>query len=64
MDLGITLVVIIILCSAIFTLLLAGKSDEGYRNATKKNTTSLSLVYVVAIIFSLIALGVYIRWFA
>ncbi len=64
MNLGITLVVIIIVCSGIFTLLLAGKGDEGYRKAAKRNTTNLTLIYAVAITLSLIAVGVYIRWFA
>ena len=64
MKLGIFLVVLIVVASFVFTLLLAGKSDEGYRNATVKNTTNLSVIYIVVIVLSFIAVGVYIKWFA
>lgn len=63
MELGIFLVVIILISSLIFTLLLSGKGDEGYSQATKRNTTNLTLIYLIVILFSLIAVGVYIRWF-
>ncbi|SFA90512.1 MULTISPECIES: hypothetical protein [unclassified Bacillus (in: firmicutes)] len=63
MELGIFLVVIILISSLIFTLLLSGKGDEGYSQATKRNTTNLTLIYIIVILFSLIAVGVYIRWF-
>lgn len=64
MKLGIFLVILIVVAAFVFTLLLAGKSDEGYRNATVKNTTNLSVIYIVVIVLSFIAVGVYIKWFA
>lgn len=64
MKLGIFLVILIVVAAFVFTLLLAGKSDEGYRNATIKNTTNLSVIYIVVIVLSFIAVGVYIKWFA
>lgn len=64
MNFAITLVIIIIVLSGIFTLMLAGKGDEGYSKATKRNTMNLSIIYLIVILLSLIAVGVYIRWFA
>jgi len=63
MKIAIIFVIIIIVLSGVFTLLLAGKGDEGYRKATKRNTRNLSLIYLIVILFSLIAVGVYIKWF-
>jgi ABC-type spermidine/putrescine transport system permease subunit I len=64
MVLGISLVVIIVIASFVFTLLLGGKSDEGYSSDTKRNTTNLSAIYIVVILLSFIAVAVYIKWFA
>lgn len=64
MKLLIALVFLILIVSVILTLVLTGKSDENYRESTKKNTTNLTLIYVVIISLSIIALGVYIRFFA
>lgn len=64
MSLAIILVLIIIVMAFVFTLLLAGKADQGYSKATKRNVTNLSFIYLVVIILSLIAVGVYIRWYA
>jgi hypothetical protein len=58
------LVFIILILSVVATLVLTGKSDNNYRESVKRNTTNLTLIYVVIIILSLIALGVYIRFFA
>ncbi|NYE07040.1 uncharacterized protein HemY [Bacillus niacini] len=58
------LVIIILLIAIVSTLLITGKSDENYRGSTKRNTTNLTLIYVVVITLSLISLGVYIRFFA
>jgi len=58
------LVIIIIIISGIATLLIAGKGDANYRSSTKRNYTNLTLIYVVIITLSLIALGVYIRFFS
>lgn len=58
------LVIIILLVAVVSTLLITGKSDENYRSATKRNTTNLTLIYVVIITLSLFSLGVYIRFFA
>ncbi|WP_071459573.1 hypothetical protein [Bacillus massilinigeriensis] len=64
MNLGLVLVAVIIFGSAISTLALAGKGDENYRNSTKRNTTNLTVIYIVVILVSFIAVGVYIKWFA
>jgi hypothetical protein len=62
MTLSLYLVVIIIVAVLVLTLLLAGKGDEGYQNATKKNTVNLSIIYIVVILISFIAVGVYIKF--
>ncbi|RFB13637.1 hypothetical protein DZB84_16900 [Bacillus sp. HNG] len=54
------LVIIIGIISLIGTLLIAGKSDSNYSSATKRNTTNLTLIYVVIITLAVIALGIYI----
>lgn len=64
MNILIALVVIILIISMVGTLILTRKSDQNYSGSTQRNTTNLSLIYVVVILFSLIALGVYIRFFA
>ena len=63
MLVGMILVVVIVIAALIFTVMLTGKGDEGYDNATKKNTTNLSIIYIVVILLSFIAVGVYIRWY-
>jgi cytochrome c biogenesis protein ResB len=64
MELAIGLVIIIGIVSLISTLLIAGKGDKDYRNAVKRNTSNLTWIYVIVILISLIAVGVYISWFA
>lgn len=64
MNILIALVVIILIISIVGTLILTGKSDQNYSGSTQRNTTNLTLMYVVVILFSLIALGVYIRFYA
>jgi hypothetical protein len=64
MSIMYVLVVIILLIAIVSTLLITGKSDENYSGSTKRNTTNLTLIYVVVITLSLISLGVYIRFFA
>lgn len=63
MTVGLILVGLIVVAALLFTVMLTGKSDEGYDGATKKNTTNLSIIYIVVILLSFIAVGVYIRWF-
>jgi hypothetical protein len=58
------LVIIIVIISAVSTLLIAGKGDDNYSNSTKRNFKNLTLIYVVIIILGFIALGVYIRFFS
>jgi uncharacterized membrane protein len=58
------LVIIIVILAIVSTLLIAGKGDDKYDNATKRNFTNLTLIYVVIILLSLGALGVYIRFFS
>ncbi|MDZ5471225.1 hypothetical protein SM124_05650 [Bacillus sp. 31A1R] len=64
MTVAIISVIVIFILSAIFTLWLAGKSDREYRKSSKKNTINLTLIYVVTIGLSLVALAVYIRWYS
>ncbi|MCM3123020.1 hypothetical protein QNH36_10575 [Mesobacillus sp. AQ2] len=64
MTLGLVLVVIIVIGALLLTIMLFGKGDADYRNAAKKNTTNLSVIYIVVILLSFIAVGVYIKWFA
>ncbi|WP_210367563.1 hypothetical protein [Bacillus sp. REN3] len=64
MKLGIFLVIVTVIAAAIFTLLLAGKGDDQYSTATKRNTINLSAIYIVVILLSFIAVGIYIRFFA
>jgi hypothetical protein len=54
------LVIVILIIAVVLTLSLTGKPDENYRNSTKRNTTNLTLIYVVIIFFALVALGIYI----
>lgn len=64
MNISIILIMAIILIAIVSTLILAGKGDEGYSNSTKRNTANLISIYVVVIILALLAIGIYIRWFA
>ncbi|MCT2535260.1 hypothetical protein NC661_20730 [Aquibacillus koreensis] len=59
----IILIVIISIVALVATLLLAGKSDQGYNDAPKNNIKGLSLIYIVTILGSIIALAVYIIFF-
>ncbi|MBG9446047.1 hypothetical protein LIS77_02935 [Cytobacillus firmus] len=54
------LVLIILIFAVVSTLLLTGKADENYGNSTKRNTTNLTLIYVVIIFIGLASLGIYI----
>ncbi|MCM3601654.1 hypothetical protein M3175_12990 [Robertmurraya korlensis] len=58
----IILVFIVLIISVILTLVITGKSDENYRSSVKRNTINLTLIYVVIIVLSLVALGGYIWW--
>jgi len=58
------LVIIILIIAIVLTLLIAGKGDDNYSSSTKRNFTNLTLIYVVIIIFGLIALGIYISLFS
>lgn len=64
MEILSALVIIILIIAVVGTLLITGKSDENYSKSHKRNTTNLTLIYVVIISLSLIALGIYIRFFA
>ncbi|MEH7385477.1 hypothetical protein V7147_08725 [Bacillus sp. JJ1521] len=60
MKILIALVLIIGVISLIATLLVAGKGDANYSGAAKRNTTNLTLIYVVIILLAVIALAIYI----
>lgn len=64
MKLLIAFVFIILLIALVGTLMVTRKTDEKYSETTKKNTTNLTLIYVAVIFLSIIALGVYISFFA
>lgn len=58
------LVIIILIISVVLTLLVTGKGDANYRSSTRRNTTNLALIYAIAIILALIALEIFIKFFA
>ncbi len=60
MGISITLIAVISVIALVATLLLGGKSDEGYNNKAKENITLLSFIYIVAIGGSLVALAIFI----
>ncbi|MDR6999209.1 hypothetical protein [Neobacillus niacini] len=60
MNIMLGLVTFILIISVVLTLFITGKPDEDYTNSTKRNTTNLTLIYVVIIIIALISLGIYI----
>lgn len=60
MEILIGLVILILAISGVWTLLITGKSDTDYRSSTKRNTTNLTLIYVLVIGLSLIALAIYV----
>ncbi|WP_213115828.1 hypothetical protein [Neobacillus rhizophilus] len=60
MNIMIGLVILILIFSVVATLLLTRKPDENYSGSTKRNTTNLTLIYVVIIGIALISLGIYI----
>ncbi|WP_231603387.1 hypothetical protein [Bacillus sp. FJAT-27231] len=64
MSLAIALIIILVVMAGVSTLLLTGKGDEDYRNKTSRNTMNLSLIYLVVLVLSFMAVGVYIKWFA
>ncbi|MDL4843023.1 hypothetical protein [Aquibacillus rhizosphaerae] len=59
----IVLIMIVSIIGLVLTLLLAGKSDEGYNDNPKKNIKNLTWIYIVAILGSVIALAVFIILF-
>ncbi|MBN6886350.1 heme/copper-type cytochrome/quinol oxidase subunit 2 [Cytobacillus horneckiae] len=60
MQILLGLVILILIFAVVSTLLLTGKADENYGSSTKRNTTNLTLIYVVIIFIALVALAVYI----
>ncbi|MFP7296671.1 hypothetical protein [Neobacillus niacini] len=54
------IVVLILIVAVVSTLALTGKPDENYSGSTKRNTTNLTLIYVVIIFIALVSLGIYI----
>jgi hypothetical protein len=53
-------VILILIIAVVSTLILTGKPDENYSGSTKRNTTNLTLIYVVIIFIALVSLGIYI----
>lgn len=63
MQIAFIIVILVGIIAVISTLMLAGKSDENYRSAAKKNSINLTLIYAVVIVLSLVAIAVYVKWF-
>lgn len=62
MLVAIILVIILTALAGVFTIVFMKKGDENYGSSSKRNTTNLSLIYIIVIILSFVALGFYI-WF-
>ncbi|WP_045515845.1 hypothetical protein [Neobacillus niacini] len=60
MEIVSVLVILILIVAVVSTLVLTGKPDENYSGSTKRNTTNLTLIYVVIIFIALVSLGIYI----
>lgn len=60
MEIMLGLVILILIFAVVSTLLLTGKADENYGSSSKRNTTNLTLIYVVIIFLALTSLGIYI----
>jgi Na+-transporting methylmalonyl-CoA/oxaloacetate decarboxylase gamma subunit len=60
MEILSVLVILILIIAVVSTLVLTGKPDENYGDSTKRNTTNLTLIYVVIIFIAFVALGIYI----
>ena len=60
MEILSVLVVLILIVAVVSTLVLTGRPDENYSDSTKRNTTNLTLIYVVIIFIALVSLGIYI----
>ncbi|MBP2240919.1 heme/copper-type cytochrome/quinol oxidase subunit 2 [Cytobacillus eiseniae] len=60
MKTAIFFVILLTLLAVVLTLIFMSKGDQNYGDASKRNTTNLSLIYVVAILISIIALAIYI----
>ncbi|QED47273.1 hypothetical protein FSZ17_08460 [Cytobacillus dafuensis] len=64
MKIMFALVFCILFISIVLTLLVTRNGDENYSSSTRRNNINLSLIYGVIIILAIIALGVYITFFA
>lgn len=60
MNIMFGLVILILIISVVSTLLITNKPDENYSGSAKRNTTNLTLIYVVIIFIALTSLGIYI----
>ncbi|MGM7723317.1 hypothetical protein [uncultured Metabacillus sp.] len=60
MKLAIILVIIIGLLSLVGTILLGGKGDQNYDEATKGNISRLSWIYIILGILVVIAFALYL----
>lgn len=60
MALLIVLVLVLLGAGAIATVMVCTKGDHDYHQATKGNVVRLSWIYIIAISFSLAAVGAYI----
>ncbi|WP_077619599.1 hypothetical protein [Bacillus sinesaloumensis] len=57
------IVIILGVLALVGTISIAGKGDANYREKTKRNSINLTVIYAVVILLSLIAVGVYIRFY-
>lgn len=56
------IIICILIIAIISTLMITQKSDENYRSSSRKNNRNLSLIYVIVIALSVIALAIYIAF--
>ncbi|WP_010676792.1 hypothetical protein [Bacillus timonensis] len=63
MKIAFIIVIILGIAALLGTVLIAGKGDANYREKTKRNSINLTVIYAVVILLSLIAVGVYIRFY-
>ncbi|TLS38956.1 hypothetical protein [Pseudalkalibacillus caeni] len=56
---AIIVIVFLVIMSLVGTLMIGGKSDRDYMNRSKKNTLTISFIYVVSTFIFLGILGIY-----
>ncbi|GAB2575104.1 hypothetical protein [Gracilibacillus alcaliphilus] len=60
MKVYVALIIIVGIIALISTLMLGGRGDADYSESTGRNVTNLTLIYVIAILGSVIALAIFV----